>query len=314
VLGIVDEAFGAWRGVPADPSGATPCVRVVVREGSEHVDGHVPVRHVCPDATRLLVHSPGSVAVADPERGRADAWVTTALVADRDQFRVAVLEAITLALLSHGDRHPLHAAAIARDGHAVLLAGPSGAGKSTLACLAHDAGLDVLADDHVWVQRAPSLRVWGAPVRARLLPDAAERFPRLARAATPSTVDGKTKLVVTLRAAPSVVDSAVVCVLGRGGRARLEPIDASDVVGELTCNVAPGFDRFPERHDAVARALAGRGGWRLTLSRDPRDAMPLLRHMLDAGRRARPGMNVPRSATSNDGARALTPEADRHAR
>ncbi|HEU4630135.1 MAG TPA: hypothetical protein VFS08_10335 [Gemmatimonadaceae bacterium] len=290
---LVEETFGGWRCV-ADDADASPGaqVRIVVHEGDEgdegeeHGAGHAPVRHICPDATRVIAHSPGSVAISDPARAEAVAYVTTALAADRAHFRDAMLEAITLALLSHFDRHPVHAAAVARDGHAVLLAGPSGSGKSTLACLAHAAGFHVLGDDRVWVQLAPRRRVWGWPGRARLLPDAAAHLPELARLGAPDETDGKGKLAVTLGGAPGaaryVAERATVCLLvraqGRAGLQRLAPAEVADV---LARRPDPGFDRFPGRHEAVVRTLAAHGGWRLALSDDPREALPLLQRMLD---------------------------------
>ena len=45
-------------------------------------------------------------------------------------------------------------------------------------------------------------------------------------------------------------------------------------------DIAPGFDRFPDRNMPVANALASSGGWRLTLTSDPRDALPHLEEML----------------------------------
>jgi len=266
VLAAVEESFGGWRAVDADAV-APARVRVVVHEGEET---HATVRHVCPDAERLLVHTAGSMAVADPARGESVAYVTTALVADRARFRDAVLEAITLALLSHRDRHPLHAAAIARDGHdgqdghAVLLAGPSGAGKSTLAYVAHRDGLAVLGDDRVWVQQNPR-RVWGWPGRVRLLPNDGGREKRVVA------------IPPTYRA-----ERATVCLLARGTRVALERVPA-DVIEAALARPDAGFDRFPARHETVVRALAAGGGWRLTTSGDARDALPPLREMLDAG-------------------------------
>lgn len=286
VRALVEETFGGWRCVAGEADASIGArVRVVVREGSEQGDGHAPVRHICPDATRVIVHSPGSVAISDPARAEAVAYVSTALAADRAHFRGALLEAITLALLSHFDRHPVHAAAVARAGRAVLLAGPSGSGKSTLAYLAHAAGFDVLGDDRVWVQLAPRLRVWGWPGRARLLPDASSHFPEVARLGTPSDEDGKRKLVVPLADGPAcatyMARDAAVCVLARGqAGAALERLAPAAVEAALLRQPDAGFDRFPERHGAVVRALAARGGWRLTLSNDPREALPLLREML----------------------------------
>jgi hypothetical protein len=69
-------------------------------------------------------------------------------------------------------------------------------------------------------------------------------------------------------------------VLDRGSRASLERVDGRTVIDALTCGVAPGFDRFPTRNAAVANVLAASGGWRLTLSTDPDDALPLLDEML----------------------------------
>ena len=197
-----------------------------------------------------------------------------------------MLEALTLALVTHFDRHPLHAAAIAHGRRAVLLAGPSGAGKSTLAWLAQEAELEVLGDDHVWIQLEPTPRMWAWPGRVRLLPDA-----RLARhdVGVLEERDGKHKLALSLGGRPGPtrhdMTDVAVCVLQRGvGEATLECVSAPELADTLHRQVAPGFDRFPERHARVVRVLTRRGGWRLSLSPDPLQALPLLREML-AGER-----------------------------
>jgi hypothetical protein len=289
VLDCIDESFGEWRDVAPEAGGMRALrVRLIAYEGSEYAeawrDTHVPVRHTCPDATRLIAHSPGSIGISDPARREAVAHVSTELAADRAHFRGAMLEALTLALVTQFDRHPLHAAAIARGPTAVLLAGPSGAGKSTLAWLAHEAGLEVLGDDRVWIQLEPTPRMWAWPGRARLLPDA--------RVIDPSDVgvleerDGKRKLALPLGGRPGPtrheMTDVAVCVLDRGeGPAALERATASELADTLHRQVAPGFDRFPERHARVVRVLTRGGGWRLHLSPDPMEALPLLRRMLD---------------------------------
>jgi hypothetical protein len=289
VCDLVVEAFGGWRCLPGDAQRFSPRglhVRIVVHDGGEGGTGHTPVRYLCPDATRVILHSPGSVAISDPVGGESVAYVTTALASDRAHFRLTVLEAITLALLSHFDRHPIHAAAIARGGRAVLLAAPSGTGKSTLAYTAHTAGFDVLGDDHVWVQLTPALRIWGWPGRVLLLPEAASIFPEVAALGATSNENGERKLAYDVDATTDVsryfVDRAVVCILERGrANATLERLRPAALVEGLATKLTSGFDRFPERHEAVIRALAADGGWRLTLSDDPREALPLLRTMLD---------------------------------
>jgi hypothetical protein len=264
VLDVVGEAFGRWRAVAAIESLAVR-VRIVVDDGTEGA-GRAPVRHICPDATRVIVHSPGSVGISDPERRESVAYVTAALVQDRAHFREAMLEALTLSLLSHFDRHPIHAAAIARDGRAILLAGPSGSGKSTLAFAAHAAGLDVLSDDRVWVQLEPAFRVWGWPGRVRLLGDHSKKEKKVLDLPTPADASGYS------------ADRAVACALVRGhGRASIDPLPPAMIADVLARQPDPGFDRFPERHADVVAALAEHGGWQLTLSDDPREAVALLR-------------------------------------
>ena len=73
-----------------------------------------------------------------------------------------------------------------------------------------------------------------------------------------------------------------VCLLARAQFASLEPVGPLTIIDALSTNVAPGFDRFPERHARVVRELAAPGGWRLNLSSNPQDALPLIRAMLDA--------------------------------
>jgi hypothetical protein len=282
LLELIEEAFGGWRAVERLATTASDplSVRIVVFEDSEHGPRPPAIRHYAPDATRIILQSPGSIAVSDPGRREVVGYVTTGLLAERELFRTAFLEAATLALLSHFDRHPIHAAAIARNGRAVLLAGASGAGKSTLAHLADSAGDDVLGEDHVWIQLEASRRVWGWPGYARLLkgecePD--EQIPRSGRDDKRiSPLRGRDRISCYVAEAPTV------CVLDRGPRAALQRVDAPTILDALTRDVTPGFDRFPERNIAVANALSAGGGWRLTLTTNPNDVLPLLDEMLNA--------------------------------
>jgi hypothetical protein len=277
VLSLIEECFAGWRSVHVE--GAEPVsVRIVVHEGREEADP--AARHISTPDGRLLVHTQGSLAVVDPMRRESIAYVTTALVRERTQFRVSLVEAITFALLAAFDRHPVHAAALVRNGRALLLAGPSGTGKSTLAYLAHTEGIEVLSDDRVWVQSDPHLRVWGRTESVALRHEALIRFPD---AAVQADHEGGKRIVATPSTSSSApfADQATVCVLARGALAGLERLTATDVKRHLTDQMAPGFDRFPQREQAVLAALTVRGGWRLTLSDDPREAWPFMLRMLD---------------------------------
>ena len=289
VCDLAGETLGAWAGrrepEPASPSATLVYVRIVVHGGNEYAARPAPVRYISTDDGRLIVHSPGSVAIVDESRRESLAYVTAALAGDRAHFRSAVLEAITFALLTCFDRHPIHAAAIARDDRAVLLAGPSGTGKSTLAYLAHAAGMTVLSDDRVFVQMEPKLRIWGTPATARLAPATLPQFPEL-REAGESAVPGNGGKIEVQLAPPNdwsgqPVGRAVVCALVRGGRAALDRMSPASLSTALLSQLAPGFDRFPQRVNRVVEALTAGGGWQLTLSSDARESLPFLRRMLE---------------------------------
>ena len=286
MLEIVDEAFGVWSSL--DSSALQDVderdvvhVRIAV-VADDGIDADAPIEHSTLDGLRFVARSSEGIAVSDPAGRRADIRVNRALAADRARFRTEMLEAAVLALLSCYDRHPVHAAAVAQGGHALLFAAPSGTGKSTLAYACHAAGLDLLGDDHVRVQLEPALRVWGWPARVRLLADTAER---MGARATVQTMNGKRKAVVDARdgmsAARLVARDVTVCVLSRdGGPLVIDTLSPVHVARALEEQLAPGFDRFPARWPAVASALAARGGWRLNLSADPREALPIVRELL----------------------------------
>jgi hypothetical protein len=78
-------------------------------------------------------------------------------------FRRVFFTSLSFLAARHG-RHVLHGAAIARDGHAILVLGGSGAGKSTLALCALRGGWDVMSDDLVGLRRVNrGLIVAGVP-------------------------------------------------------------------------------------------------------------------------------------------------------
>ena len=291
MLDIVDDTFGVWRAVDSHGLDAVPerelvHVRVIVEpdEQGRITEGvAASIQHSMSNDLRFVARGAASVAVSDPARRIAIVRASSALVADRVRFRVEMLEAVVLALLSCYDRHPVHAAAVAHHGHALLLAAPSGTGKSTLAYACHAAGLNLLGDDHVRVQLASSLRVWGWPATVRLLADTAERMA--APHAGLHTLNGKRKAVIEARDGMSmarlVASDATVCALSRdGGPLALEPLSPEAVERTLDEQLAPGFDRFPTSWPGVRRALSARGGWRLNLTHDPREAVPIVRDLL----------------------------------
>lgn len=290
VAEIAEASFGGWRVLESTPhliAAEDVVVRVTIIEGDEGGRGHAPLRYFLPDRARVLIATPGSSAVVDGLRRETILHVTRDLVGDREHFRYGVLEAGTLALLAQLDRIPVHAAAIVRGEVALLLAAPSGVGKSTLAYAAARAGLAVLAEDLVYVQTRPELRVWGLPGWLHLPDGAAAHFPELSEARAMLLANGKRKIAVrtaALGALPRlpVARRAGVCLLRRdGGATSVAPIAPEVVAAELGRTPEPGFDTYAEDAGAPVRQLAAQGGWLLNIGSPPADIVPLLHRMFD---------------------------------
>ena len=214
------------------------------------------------DDLRFSARSAGGAAESDPARRGATIRVTRALAADRARcstrcWRRPCSRDLVLTTAIPCTPPPW------RRGHAVLLAAPSGTGKSTLAYACHSAGLDLLGDDHVRVQLAPAIRIWGWPPRE------APRRDRGAdgrRWAPIGSANGKTKAVIDARrdvgAGRLVASSATVCVLARDGGAVSLSRCRRCARAALEAQLAPGFDRFPRagRTSCARYTERGAGG------------------------------------------------------
>ncbi len=290
VIDVVNASFGVWKQLERHPeliAAERARVRLFVHEGEEDAEPHAKVAYRCPDPDRLLFATHGSFGVAEGDRLEAYAFVTPDLVADTAHFQYSVVEALTLMLVTGRDRHPIHAATVTQDGAAVLLVGPTSTGKSTLAYAAGLSGLTVLGEDVAYVQLEPEFRVWALPGRLHLPPDASRHFSQLAGRGPTLQANGKEKIAVEVptegsEAVTPVVSQTVVCLLSRGAEsAETERVDASEIRSALLEDLEPGFDRHPATIGLAAEALAGAGGWRLRVSKDPHESVPLIQRMLD---------------------------------
>jgi hypothetical protein len=205
-------------------------------------------------------------------------YTTPEMVARTEEFTEHLVDPLTLFLLGFQDRQPIHAAAIARGAVAIVLAGPSGSGKSTLAYAAHRAGYHVLADEAVYVQLRPRLRVWGRRPRVHVPLEALTHFPELRGRSPGRRPTGVTKVAVSLDDRGRYAERVAVCLLApaRGGAPRLERVPPDVVVAELTGRLESGFDLYADTIHERATALGARGGWRFTLGPNPATAVPLL--------------------------------------
>lgn len=292
VLDAVESAFRAWRVLETvhdeDADAADAHVTIIVHPDDVGSGKRVQLRHRVLGPHRILFTDGANAAVVDPERREARAWVTPSFVADAQHFRYTLVEAITMALLTPLDRQPFHAACLVRDNSAVLLTGPSGVGKSSLAFAAalRMPGVAVLAEDAVYLQAEPRLRVWGLPGFAHLPSDIVRIFPDLAVSEPVVLANGKTKIAADLRglgvaAALPFVDRAALCLLTRGERSPgLKPIAPDALLERLLLGLEDGFDLFADTITGPLRKLTRHGGWLLELPPNPIDALDWLDRIL----------------------------------
>jgi hypothetical protein len=291
VMERVRATYGTWAELRAQPellSSAGATVRIVettgdargLREGGDVGDvAEVRAAHRVLGPGRLRIEVSGGTGETDTARRISVARVSRALVAREDAFVEGLLEPLTLFLLCALDRRPLHASAVVRDGTAVLLAGPSGSGKSTLAHAAGRAGFRVLADEPVFVQLEPRLRVWGRRSRVHLEVEARAHFPELGGVAVTPLSTGKSKIVVPGRAGePRHAERVGICLLRRadGAAPELRRLTPAAVVAELTHRLDPGYDLWAGSIGERIARVAECGAWSLHWSGGPDAALPLL--------------------------------------
>lgn len=232
---------------------------------------------------QLHIAGPGleGGACADARRG----WckVSASYLAEPQRLREDAIEPLALWLITHNGRTPLHAAGILAGDCAILLTGPSGSGKSSLAVAADRAGLQVLSDDTVYLQRGPEPKVWGWPGPAHILPEDLRGLLGPIRVR-----NGRLKHAVPLRSSTRSGTNAVkatVVILQHGGRPALCRIGPEDAMRRLA-HLEPGFELLRTDVEAAHRLLTRKGAWLLILSKDPAEAIAVLRENLDALRAA----------------------------
>lgn len=292
VIKSAGRALAIWRELPAELVEPGPAARVVIIVhplGPGDPEVQPAARFVFrAHGDSFLAASGGSLLSAQMSAGVATAFVTPELAADEDSLRHNVIECLGFLLANYRDRTPVHAAAVVRNGRAVLLMGRSTAGKSTLCYACVRAGFGLMSEDTVSVSLARGLRLWGHPGGIHLMPDAPRFFPELAGLTPQLRANGKLKLAVDVAALGperlvTHAERALVCFVERapGQASRLEPLPAAEAAAALSDPREPGFDLLRERAPAVARALTAEGAHRLVVGADPAAAVALLAHLTE---------------------------------
>lgn len=287
LAGAVRATFGAWEVLRSRPGILAPA-RVRVRLMLHEAGGDGPgaeVRYRMPEPDRLIVTTPGSVGVTDLARGEVVAYVTPELVADEAHFRHAVLSALTLAAVTVHDRIPIHAAAVARGDHALLLHGPSGVGKSSLVLAAAQRGLGVLSEDVAYAQLREGPRIWGMPGPVHVTHDALRFFPDITPLRQVVRTAGVRKLAVAPdpRAGdpPLLAHRVGICLLERSEGPPVLRTGSVDQVRMLFSGAREsGFDLYATQAGGAAAFVSALGAWHLRIGSDPRAAASLLADLL----------------------------------
>ena len=227
-----------------------------------------------PDGSEIRIEVEGRRLRIDGAgvEGWADAVALTASCRLPRQLAREAVDTLLLFLLTRSGRVPLHAAGILVGTTAVVLAGPSGSGKSSLSLAAMTRGLRILSDDTVYIQLEPRLRIWGFPRPVHVFPADAPGFTGETRLRAGKL---KTAVPLTRGSGRPVADGAVVVVLERGDAVRLERIEPSVAAAALS-RLEPGFDLLAEESARAIAAVTAAGAWRLTLGRDPGQAVEAL--------------------------------------
>lgn len=269
-VALVDAVAAMCLGCEAPIGPDTPRLHLRLRLGPVAVGDGEPAIRI--DGARLSIRGDGVDAGADARQGRAWCRVGDARRFGDPGFRERVLDTLILWMITRCDRTPVHASAFVAGGIGVMLAGRSGSGKSCLAWAAHAAGYALLSDDTVYVETRSRFRLWGIPRAIHLFPeDAPERADAPIRLR-----NGKRKRAIALPVARRAVASrAVLCVLARGERVALDPLDPDAAIAVIGAP-EPGFDLLEAEAAAAIRHITRKGAWRLTLGADPHAAIRLL--------------------------------------
>lgn len=236
----------------------------------------------------LLYQTTGrdSALVANLAGGSACGYFSAPILANPAFFRWHFLELAFFMMLERRGWMGVHAAALVKNGLAVLLRAQSGGGKTTLAYAAASRGnFQALAEDVVWLD-GEHRRWWGMPWSFHLLPDAQKLFPELAAYEPVLQTNGEMKLEVNLehlRAGSTTVSArpkAIVLVERQaGGKSRLEPLPTA-AAKQLWSLGATGLEMKLPHHSRHLESLFQHKTYRLYFGDDIQAGVELLETVL----------------------------------
>lgn len=184
----------------------------------------------------------------DMKRGEAYAVLASSLAENPEQVCLILLNTILTNIITRHGYSMLHASALVKDEHLLLLQAPHGTGKSTTALRLLLNGYRLLSDSQIYIgEHADELWMGGFPVgRIKLRADMLPLFPALAAEAEAEPVRNETKHRVDLkRVHPELTYGEMIrirrveyCLLERWDKSesRLEPLTEDDLWPEIMVN------------------------------------------------------------------------------
>jgi hypothetical protein len=184
----------------------------------------------------------------DMKRGESQAVISSALA---EHPRIVCQVLLNTILNNFATRHGfsmLHASALVKEGHILVLQAPHGTGKSTTALRLLLNGYQLLSDSQIYLaKRGNDLWMGGFPIgRIRLRTDMLPLFPALAAQAQTEPIRNETKHRVDLtRVDPALTRREMIqvqrvefCLLERWGRleSQLEPVSEAELWNEIMVN------------------------------------------------------------------------------
>lgn len=242
------------------------------------------------DQDSLFIRSIWSVgADVSPSEGRVTVCVDGAQedhvwALSHPMFTLPLIE-----LLKRRDRFNVHAAGLAVDGKALLLAGTSGSGKSTLSLALARLGFGFMSDDLVFLAREEShLTACAFPEAFDLTESSLRLFPDLAHLLDTPRQQGwpKHQLPLGGRLAAQVVWSAQPSLLvfpqvHRAKSSLISPLTRSEALLELVPNVLLTETVASQRHlDALGDLVNSCACYRLQTGTDFPELALRLRELL----------------------------------
>ncbi|HJP98845.1 MAG TPA: serine kinase [Rhodanobacteraceae bacterium] len=245
------------------------------------------------DRIRAQIDASNHVLI-DPARHRAQIVASEDMLQHAYHLRCELIEFAVFVLATRGiGLVPLHAACVGRNGRGLLLLGGSGSGKSTLALHGLLRGLDLLAEDAVFVHPA-NLLATGVPNYLHLRSDALDHVAGdavlawVTRAPIIRRRSGVQKLEVDLRRGygrPAPGPLALVGTIFVSAQLAdhpdglLTPLHAREIgrmleADQPNASIQPGWRRFK-------REIMNGGVHQLRRGRHPGDSIDALRRLLD---------------------------------